>query len=628
MSNIQENLEKILHAVFGRDVRQAIHDSIHDCYEDGKAGTTDLLARERLDTVEEVKADKSALLQEKTERLAEVAVERARINNMSKMAEGSTTGDAELADIRVGANGTTYPTAGDSVREQISELNGDFNKLTTGSKPLLDLCKIIPNKNIGTSSGSYNIIESTDHFLVAVPVNLIRIDGVLMIGFTNNVGRNLGLNAELKQSTPISSSDHNYISRNDSITGDCSYIAFAFENGTIPDISAVASVEFLEYINSDRIKGYKSEDGLNLVKDWGYSHGYFSSYSYVWNKNVKSTNLFRIQAGKTVSFSKSILDDIRLILISAVDYSFIGAFKIAQKPDGSVIYENTRDFDMYAYISFVNTSDEISVVDGLHTMNEIRMMKDMKDHISPDVIPSNLTEKITSSVMQRTSYYGSVFSGLGDSLTANGSGGIYLKNITNALGLSKYKNCGIGGTRMSGTGDTCMWQDVRVEDLDIESMVVTIMAGTNDAPYTTVSDEDFTIENHDTNNFVGAYNVCLSKIFYKFLKRSSGYYSDVNYSSLTQVSEVNPNFRVVLITPPQIFDSVNNNTKIRDFGEYVKRIGRMWGLPVVDSFGEMQMSFFTYDENRSDKVHFSNQYHNKLAEIIIGELKAIEPYNF
>ena len=43
---IQTYLDKIKNAIYGKDVRQAIHDSIRQCYEDGKAGELDLLARE------------------------------------------------------------------------------------------------------------------------------------------------------------------------------------------------------------------------------------------------------------------------------------------------------------------------------------------------------------------------------------------------------------------------------------------------------------------------------------------------------------------------------------------------------------------------------------------------------
>ena len=35
MSNIEQNLQKILASRYGKDVRQSIHDSIHDCYEYG-----------------------------------------------------------------------------------------------------------------------------------------------------------------------------------------------------------------------------------------------------------------------------------------------------------------------------------------------------------------------------------------------------------------------------------------------------------------------------------------------------------------------------------------------------------------------------------------------------------------
>ena len=37
MKKIRDCLEEIMSAVYGKDVRQAIHDGIYQCYEDGKA---------------------------------------------------------------------------------------------------------------------------------------------------------------------------------------------------------------------------------------------------------------------------------------------------------------------------------------------------------------------------------------------------------------------------------------------------------------------------------------------------------------------------------------------------------------------------------------------------------------
>lgn len=60
---------------------------------------------------------------------AEYEVMNQRINNLAKLPEGSTTADAELADIRVGHDGTQYDTAGEAVRGQVGSLSSDLDNI-------------------------------------------------------------------------------------------------------------------------------------------------------------------------------------------------------------------------------------------------------------------------------------------------------------------------------------------------------------------------------------------------------------------------------------------------------------------------------------------------------------------
>jgi hypothetical protein len=68
----------------------------------------------------------------------EMASLDARLDIVESLPEGSTTMDAELVDIRYGANGKTYQTAGKAVRGQIDEVNENMEWYQEKDKTLID----------------------------------------------------------------------------------------------------------------------------------------------------------------------------------------------------------------------------------------------------------------------------------------------------------------------------------------------------------------------------------------------------------------------------------------------------------------------------------------------------------
>lgn len=96
----------------------------------------------------------------------ELDVLSARMDTFASLPSGSTSGNAELLDIRVGADGVTYSTAGNAVRSQIE--SGYQTK-----PPVINyanFASLLPDLNSVTGNVVYSIVPSGDD--TTQPLNL------------------------------------------------------------------------------------------------------------------------------------------------------------------------------------------------------------------------------------------------------------------------------------------------------------------------------------------------------------------------------------------------------------------------------------------------------------------------
>ena len=217
-------------------------------------------------------------------------------------------------------------------------------------------------------------------------------------------------------------------------------------------------------------------------------------------------------------------------------------------------------------------------------------------------------------------WYGKIGDSLGDSLTERGYFQEYIKN---KLSLSEFYNHGIGSTTMINTSPLSICNASRINALSSNPDFLTIMGGRNELGLLQngkykVGDID--INNHDDQTFIGAYNLCISRILYKY--RLSEGYEDVDYSDIVRV-DTKKDFPIIILSA--FYDDEKDATIIANAS---KEVAKLWGIYCVDIFSSCGMNKFNANNyfTDGDKTHPTRiGYKDKIAPLICSAIENLEP---
>jgi hypothetical protein len=228
--------------------------------------------------------------------------------------------------------------------------------------------------------------------------------------------------------------------------------------------------------------------------------GYWTSdYIYIAGNDGKYA-CSQLRSSGLNGYGLKFYDEFKQTLSGGNSYSFTVAYEI---PVGAV-------YVRFSQSSNYSTSDcFIGINDTATAMTFEKYGVKIKEEYIPNVT-SNW-------------YKGKSAAALGDSITANGSsyatedgrtGSAWREFVAQELELADtIYNCGVGGSRVSGSTGNAMWEDDRIDAIPVDSDIIFFNGGMNDWRSNVALG---TIDDTDTNTFYGALNTIVKKLYSRF----------------------------------------------------------------------------------------------------------------
>lgn len=309
-----------------------------------------------------------------------------RMNTFASLPDGSTAGNAELLDIRVGADGKTYSSAGNAVRGQIGNLKSDLLRLSY-------------QKNLGNTLFTKNGYWESDGFhddATYLSTDLIDLKEVVTITVSTCFAINQKFvhyydeNKNFISSEIANASGYPNIDKtNCTIPENARYAVvngYSSNYGNVNDYNVTISVSTAKKYNLDSI-WTKKDYGNSLFTKKGYwENGTFNEdTNYLSTDKIDATDMIGI------SVKSSFAKNVDYICIYDSNGDFIS--NIASKASGYPtideinfeIPENAKYFTVNGYNSYYSDTSKYSI--AFNTLNvKYLNINDIFNEIDENVI--------------------------------------------------------------------------------------------------------------------------------------------------------------------------------------------------------------------------------------------------
>lgn len=500
----------------------------------------------------------------------EQSVQSARMDTFTSLPEGSTSGNAELADIRVGADGTTYDTAGNAVRGQIGELKSDLPDKLKKANERFYIGNIVENKWQQSNGSEYseayaiylsaNVQPNTKYYATGMLVNS-SFPLIVMFDENNNV---IGTKETSGNYTVIN--DYVFIT-----PSNCVKVSVNGRKVTSGEESKTIYPS-LYYVQNKDLDGNDFEHLINSkqnqMAEWKKA-----TYQFEQNKYIKTIGLsvdykVAVESGSTASgynYAKLIYDKNK-------KYRFFGQcraetipaiiccddndniIKIYDQEVGAVlkgkeyddIPQNTYCIYVNGYSLNLNAQIEIKQERSVASFEGGKIGVFFGDsitqgnnvYIASDITPMQDYPSIAKEILDCTAYNG----GLGGSTYASGRS-IDFKNVCDCVVSGDFSSI-INGISEYGLNQSAILQYNAISALDFNNVdFVSIALGTNDWNFGTSAENIKNAMRYCISTLLTAYPHLKIYVFtpiYRFNLNGSGQDSDtyVNTTSGLKLHEV------------------------------------------------------------------------------------------